>query len=105
MNPLTAETDSRAEPHRVWCVELDDAAEPTAHRHLVALEASGADGVRYRWTIVEVIAAIREGELFIVGEGEGEQAAVLEPSVCAVCRRATAITHPAAALDDVARCG
>ena len=104
MDALTAVAGSTAEPHRVWCVELDDIDGSATHRHVVALATSGADGRRSRWTIVQVIAAIREGELFVVGEGGRGQAAVLEPWICPHCRRATVITHPSGALERVDEC-
>lgn len=104
MDASTALAGSGAEPQRVWCVETDRVVGPPGHRHVVALEASGADERRYRWTIVQVIAAMRDGALFVVGGGGRGQAAVLEPSVCAVCHRATVVTHPPTALDAVLVC-
>ena len=104
MDALIASAGSGAEPNRVWCVETDGVSGPRPHEHVIALEASGADERRQRWTIVQVIAAIRDGELFVVGDGRRGQAAVLEPSVCPICHRATVVTHPAAALDSVTAC-
>ena len=104
MDASTALAGSGAEPNWVWCIETDGVAGPNGHRHVVAIEASGADERRSRWTIVQVIAAIRDGALFVVGGGGRAQAAVLEPSVCAVCQRATVVTDPPTALEMVPVC-
>jgi hypothetical protein len=104
METVAAAPGSAGEPNRVWCLETDGGGEPDEHRHVVALEASRADERRQRRTTVQVIAAIRDGELFVVGDGGRGQAAVLEPSVCPRCHRATLVTHPASALDAIAAC-
>lgn len=96
--------DSLAQPYRVWCIETDDLDGVGDHRHVIALETAGADEGAFRWTLVQVIAAIRDGELFVVGGGARGQATVLEPAVCPRCPRATLATHPADVLGDLPSC-
>ncbi len=100
----TAVAGSAAEPHNVWCVETEQEADVAEHRHVLAIETAAADGRRFRWTAVQVIAAIRDGALFVVGDGRDGRAAVIEPAVCPRCQRATLVTDPDAALDAVERC-
>ena len=96
--------DRRAGPYAVWCIETDDDVGRTNdHPHVVALETKGVGGRALRWTVVHVIEAIRDGALFVVGDG-GDQPMVLEPAVCPSCRRATLVTHPAAGLRELPAC-
>lgn len=74
------------------------------HRHVTALEASGAGGRVERWTLVQVVDAIRGGALFVTGGSQPGQAAVVEPTVCPRCPRLTLVTHPPGALAAVPQC-
>jgi len=53
----------------------------------------GPDGGRTQWTLVQVIAAIRDGEVFQAARADGP-AAVLEPTVCPQCAFATLLVDP-----------
>lgn len=75
--------------YRVVCVETDLAATANGHDHVTAIETWDPDGGRTRWTLVQVIAAVRDGEQFHAGKGGDGQAAVLEPAVCPRCPLAT----------------
>ncbi len=68
MDALDAEAGNTAQPYRVWCVESYDVDEVSDHRHVVAVETADAGGRTTRWTLVRAIAAIRDGELFVVGD-------------------------------------
>jgi hypothetical protein len=80
-----------APPYLVTCLEEDRTA-GEGHRHVVAVQTRDASGVQTRWATVEVIAAVREGERFVVGE-EGSRAS-LEPAICPGCATVT-LTLPA----------
>lgn len=97
--------DGRADhPYAVCCIETaDDVGGTNDHPHVVALGTKKVGGRALRWTVVHVIAATRDGALFVVGDGGG-QAMVLEPAVCPSCRRATLVTHPAAGLSELPAC-
>ena len=62
---------------------------------MTAVQTRDPDGVETRWRVVEVIAAIRDGERFVVGEdGRGVQT-LLEPAICPRCPTITLMTDPA----------
>jgi hypothetical protein len=91
-----------APPYVVTCLETDPAA-GAGHEHVVAIETRDPDGGQTRWATVEVISAIREGERFVVGDGNGDTAASLEPAVCAACSRMTLSVGPGGS--EIAPCG
>ena len=80
--------------YRVVCVDTDLAAKADGHDHVTAIETWDPDGGRTRWTLVQVIAAVRDGEQFHAGKGGDGQAAVLEPAVCPRCPVATLLVDP-----------
>lgn len=81
-----------APPYVVTCLETDRAA-GEGHDHVVAAETRDPDGGQTRWVTVEVIAAVREGERFVVGD-EGSQRVALEPAVCPGCPTVTLAVTP-----------
>lgn len=87
-------------PYEVICLEADRDAEADGHGHVKGVLTWDPDGGRRRWTMVEVIAAVRDGEVFQAGKGADGQAAVLEPAVCPRCPVATLIVDPAEARPD-----
>jgi hypothetical protein len=80
--------------YEVVCLQTDTAAEAEGHDHVTAIETWDPDGGRTRWTLVQVIAAVREGEAFHAGKGRNGQAGVLEPAVCPRCSLATLVVDP-----------
>ena len=82
-----------APPYEVTCLEEDQAVEES-HRHVVAVETRDPDGGQTRWSTVEVITALREGEEFIVGDGKGDTPASLEPGLCPACATVTISVSP-----------
>lgn len=104
MDALDAVAGNTAQPYRVWCVEGYDVDGISDHRHVVAVETADADGRTMRWTLVRAIAAIRDGELFVVGGSGLGQATVVEPAVCPRCPQATLVSYPADALNDLPAC-
>ena len=80
--------------YRVVCLEIDIAAEADGHDHVTAINTWDPDGGRTRWTLVQVIAAVRDGEAFHAGKGGDGQAAVVEPAVCPRCPVATLLANP-----------
>jgi hypothetical protein len=74
-------------PYSVLRVHLDEARAADGHRHVDYVETVDPDGGETRWTSVEVIAAIRDGERFVLDEGEGHER--LEPTLCPRCPMAT----------------
>jgi hypothetical protein len=59
------------------------------HDHVTAIETRDPDGGTTRWRSIDVIAAIRAGERFVVEEDGQDRESVLEPALCLVCPRAT----------------
>lgn len=81
-------------PYVVVCLDSDPTLEADGHRHVTAVQTRDPDGVETRWRVVEVIAAIRDGERFVVGEdGRGVQT-LLEPAICPRCPTITLMTDP-----------
>ena len=80
--------------YRVVCLQTDRAGAADGHDHVTAVETWDPDGGRTRWTLVQVIAAVRDGEVFRTGEGGEGQVAVLEPAVCPRCSLATLLVDP-----------
>jgi hypothetical protein len=104
LGPNARERTGTIPPYVVRCVTVDDLVEGNGHEHVTGLETTDPDGGMTRWTLVEAIAAYRDGGRFIVGSGEGEQTAELGPSVCPRCRMATLAVEPADAGIDLERC-
>lgn len=76
--------------YKVVCLQTDTAAAADGHDHVTAVETWDPDGGRTQWTLVQVIAAVRDGEVFQAARtGRDGQAAVLEPAVCPRCPVAT----------------
>ena len=75
-------------PYAVRCVHADPRSMAEGHLHVTALETSDPDGGSTRWSLVQVIEAVREGERFMLREGGGEPAE-LSPTICARCSVAT----------------
>ena len=88
-------------PYVVTCLEQDSTA-GAGHDHVVAVETRDPDGGSTRWRTVDVIAAARGGERFVVGKVEGEPAS-LQPAVCPTCAMVTLMVSPSGA--EVAPCG
>lgn len=82
-------------PYQVACLEIDTALEADGHRHVTFVETRDPDGGQTRWSCVQVIAAIRDGERFVVAEDGHGQLTLLEPALCPMCSFATLVTDPA----------
>ncbi|HEX7171657.1 MAG TPA: hypothetical protein VF365_03495 [Candidatus Limnocylindria bacterium] len=83
-------------PYQVRRVETDPAAAAAGHHHVSGVATVDPDGGETQWTLVQVIAAVRDGERFVMGGGQGGQAVDLEPSACPRCRLVT-LSIPTAA--------
>ena len=92
VEPLPPPAESTP-PYLVLCLS-DDPGAPAGHDHVAAIETRDPDGVNTRWTAIDVIAAIRDGERFVVDDdGRGEEA-LLEPGVCPACSLVTLVVEP-----------
>ena len=89
MSSPTARGVGELPAYKVVCLQTDTAAEADGHDHVTAIETWDPDGGRTHWTLVQVIAAVRDGEVFQARTGRDGQAAVLEPAVCPRCAVAT----------------
>ena len=70
-------------------VRLDqDVDTPAGHDHVAAIETRDPDGGSTRWTAVDVISAIRDGERFVMERSDARDVE-LEPALCSECPRAT----------------
>jgi hypothetical protein len=90
-----------APPYIVRCVEEDSAA-GEGHEHVVAVETRDPDGGETRWSTVQVLAAVREGERFVIGDEADERLPSLVPARCPRCAIVTLSVSPSQA--DIARC-
>lgn len=91
--------DGGGPPYEVIGLEVDEEAQARGHDHVRFVDALDPDGGQTRWTAIDVIAAIRAGERFVMaraGEASG-----LEPSVCPRCPVITLRIEPAGAHPDV----
>jgi hypothetical protein len=59
------------------------------HLHVTAVESSDPGGGRTRWSLVQVIEAVRGGERFVLREDASADPVELAPTVCPRCRMAT----------------
>ena len=89
-------------PYEVACLQLDAKREATGHQHVTFIETRDPDGGRTRWSCVDVIAAIRAGERFVVAEDGQGKVSLLEPGLCTQCPFVTLVVDPPATLP--ARC-
>jgi hypothetical protein len=76
-------------PYVVLRVETDPAAATIGHHHVSGIDTVDPDGGETHWSLVQVVAAVRDGERFVSGGGEGGQAVSLEPTICPRCRLVT----------------
>lgn len=94
MNVPTPRGVDELPAYEVVCLHTDAAAEADGHDHVTAIETWDPDGGRTRWTLVQVIEAVRDGEAFHAGMGGQGQAVVLEPAICPRCPMATLVVDP-----------
>jgi len=88
MNERPLRPTDEAPPYVVARLDQDPDT-PDGHDHVTAVETRDPDGGSTQWRLVDVIAAMRDGERFVVDMVGHERASVLEPVVCPACPRAT----------------
>ena len=76
-------------PYSVRCLDLDPVGQADGHRHVTAIETWDPDGGQTRWTLVQAIEAVRDGERFVTEGGADGQLVELAPTVCPQCAVAT----------------
>lgn len=79
--------------YHVCGVQRDRARQVEGHDHVLSIDTRDPDGGQTRWRCVDVIAAMRDGERFVLGEGGDRRQ--LEPALCPVCAFATVRVIPA----------
>jgi hypothetical protein len=84
-------------PYEVACVELDARHRPS-HPHVTFIETRDPDGGRTRWSHEQVLAAMRQGERFVMADGSDGTPALIEPGLCPHCPLFTLLVHPSGAL-------
>lgn len=89
-------------PNMVMCLE-QAAWGPDGHPHVSFIETRDPDGHETRWSTVQVIAAVRDGERFVVADDGRGGETLLEPAVCARCPTVTLAVDPRGPAP--ARCG
>lgn len=82
-------------PYEVGCLDTDRGPEASGHRHVTFVETRDPDGGSTRWSCVQVIAAIEDGERFVVAEDGRGALILLRPGSCPACEVATLVTDPA----------
>lgn len=87
------EGGGRVAEYPVRCVVTDG----SPHEHVVAVDADAPGGSVWRWTIVGVIGAIRNGATFRIGDAP-PASGTLEPAVCQHCARVTLVASAGASL-------
>jgi hypothetical protein len=91
-------------PHEVLCVEIREGTGERGHAHVAAVVARSAAGTEARrWSVVQLVEAIRAGERF--GVGESGRVASLRPAVCGRCPMLTVVSEPPEALARLPACG
>jgi hypothetical protein len=103
MNTPSSAGVDEVPPYEVACIQLDARREATGHHHVTFVETADPDGGRTRWSCVDVIAAIRAGERFVVAEDIRGRVNLLEPGLCTQCPFVTLVVDPPTALP--VRCG
>ncbi len=73
------------------------------HAHVTALMTRDAAGTETRrWSVVELVDAVRAGEQF--GAGEASGSATVRPAVCSRCPMLTIVSDPPEALARLPAC-
>jgi len=89
----SARAPAEAPPYRVLCF-VEDPDAPDGHDHVTAIETHDPDGGTTRWRSVDVIAAIHDGDRFVIGQDDGADESTLEPGVCPGCAMVTLTSDP-----------
>ena len=90
-------------PHQAVCVEIRERSGDRDHTHVTAVLVRPAAGAEARrWSVVQLVDAIRAGERFEVGEASG--VAGLRPAVCGCCPMLTIVSDPPEALARLSTC-
>ncbi|HET7646310.1 MAG TPA: hypothetical protein VFM03_07470 [Candidatus Limnocylindria bacterium] len=84
--------------YHVCGIQRDRARQVEGHDHVLFVETRDPDGGQTRWRCVDVIAAMRDGERFVLGEGEDRRQ--LEPALCTACAFATVRVIPSDDADE-----
>ena len=82
-------------PYEVGCLDIEGESEASGHRHVTGVETRDPDGGSTRWSCAQVIAAIEDGERFVVAEDGRGALTLLEPARCPACPMPTLVTDPA----------
>ena len=82
-------------PYEVGCLDIEGESQGSGHRHVTGVETKDPDGGSTRWSCAQVIAAIQDGERFVVAEDGHGAHTLLEPARCPACAMATLVTDPA----------
>lgn len=90
-------------PYVVGCLETDARLADDGHHHVKTIETRDPDGGQTRWTLIQVITAIRDGAAFSVNDGD-DAVARLDPTVCPRCAMATLTIEPPEAASLVPTC-
>lgn len=81
--------------HWVVCAERVAAPRGPQHTHVAAVgTATQPDGPTRRWTMVELVNAMRLGERFYTGSRSSGRRAAIEPQVCPECGVVTVRSAP-----------
>lgn len=95
--------------YRITCTEQEPVAAPVSHQHIVRVGTGSDDGWSRKWTVNEVLTAMREGDQFYTQGKTSGKVAQVEPYTCTRCQR-TYIRSAADSvadnnLDNLPRCG
>lgn len=89
MEPTRRIKSDELPPYSVRRISVDLVAESAGHHHVTDVETWDPDGGRTQWAVDAVIAAMRDGERFIVGGEDRGRTTELGPAVCPRCPMAT----------------
>jgi len=96
--------------YRIVCTEQEPADRPPDHAHIVAV-GTGTDpaAANMRWTLEEVLRAMRSGDAFYTEGVESGRVAQVQEYECRSCRRTFIRSAPDCTydnnLDYLRRCG
>lgn len=95
--------------YRITCTEQEPVTAPVSHQHIVRVGTGSDAGWSRKWTVNEVLTAMRQGDQFYTQGKTSGKVAQVEPYTCARCQR-TYIRSAADRvednnLDNLPRCG
>ena len=95
--------------YRITCTEQEPVTLPVSHQHIVRVGTGSDAGWSRKWTVAEVLQAMRAADSFYTQGKVSGKVAQVEPYSCSRCQRtyirSAADSVPDNNLDNLPRCG